>query len=264
MAYHQWLLDRNKIELFNLWEEYRNHATEIIETLELDALDDLVLQGFQTIKFGTELYREFAETMGLDPDSTPITLPNVEEAIRYVAAEGHGAEHQSHLDRLLGIMSRAAKADYLEPLNHYKLINEDEPNAELRVHLPSTFDKIRKYAREHDLENSSLLSNVNDYKARISDAADDPTSYITTHSQNTPPINRCVGIHINDAAELIEDFEPEAFGLESESTETHDSVEPTPIKDLHKTKKGYVTVTGTIQEVEYPASDDAPGLKERS
>ena len=224
----------------------------------------MVIQGFQTIKFGTTLYRAFASEMGVDVDTLAVTTERVKQSIRYVAGSGTGAEHSSHLDRLLGLLTRAASAGYLTDGEHYTTINAGESHAELAIHLSTAFDKVRKYAREHDIRGDDLLSSANDYKARIKDASDDPESYVTTHSQKSPPLNRCVRIHIGDATELVDGFEPEAFGVtgaQEQDATPNSRFDPVSLLDVATDPTGYPTVEGEIKAIDYPAGEDSPSVK---
>jgi len=266
LSYYRWVLRQDKAELHDLWQDCRSTVIDLLEDHGHTGLDDMVIQGFQTIKFGCALYRDFASTMGLDPETTPVTADNINAAIAYVAAGGTGADHVSHLDRLLAIATRAARASYLVDGDHFKVVHPGEPNAELRVHLPTAFDKIRKYAREHDVRGNDLLGSAQDYKARIKDAADDPEHYVTTHSQKTPPLNRCVGIHMGDAADVVDGFEPEAFGLDRHAgdadreAEQDSRFDTTPLLDVANDPTGYPTVKGELATVEFPENDDAPAV----
>ena len=261
-AYYRWVLQQSPSELREMWEGCRERILELLGEGHT-GLDDMVIQGFQTIKFGTTLFRAFASDMGLEPDSTPVTTDNVNRSIQYVAQSGTGAIHTSHLDRLLGIITRAASSGYLVNGDHYKVVNAGKPNAELAIHLPTAFDKVRKYARDHDVRSDDLLSTAGDYKARISDAADDPDSYVVTASQNTPPLNRCVRIRISDASELVDAFEPEAFGVDSAENETqqNDRFNPVSIHEVANDPTGYPTVKGDLTVLDYPDGENAPSIK---
>jgi len=264
LAYYQWVLEQDESELKSLWEECREAVLSLLEADGHTGLDDMVIQGFQTVKFGATLYRAFADSVDIDPDDTPVTAPNIDNAIRYVAESGTGAAHTSHLDRLLGLMTRAASSGYLTDGEHYTLVNNGQPNAELAIHLPTAFDKVRKYARDHDVRSDDLLSSAGDYKARIKDAADDPESYVTTHSQKSPPLNRCVRIHAGDAAELVDGFEPGPFGVDrdSDGDKTHsDRFNPVSIHDVADDPTGYPTVRGEIKTIDCPEGDDSPAVK---
>ena len=262
IAYYRWLLQRSASELKDLWEASRGEVLELLGEGHT-GLDDMVIQGFQTIKFGTTLYRAFASDIGVDPDTTPVTTENVNQSIQYVAQNGTGSIHTSHLDRLLGVITRAASGGYLVNGDHYKIVNAGKPNAELAIHLPTAFDKVRKYARDHDVRSDDLLSSAGDYKARISDAADDPDNYVVTASQNTPPLNRCVRISISDADELVDAFEPEAFGVESAESEPkhNDRFNPVSIHDVADDPTGYPTVKGDLTVLDYPDGENTPSVK---
>ena len=262
IAYYRWVIEQEESELKDLWEQCRGAVLDLMDSEGHAGLDDMVIQGFQTVKFGSVLYRAFCDSVGLDPDTTPVNGENVDQAIRYVADSGTGAEHTSHLDRLLGLMTRAASAGYLTEGEHYTIVNAGEPNAELAIHLPTAFDKVRKYARDHDVRSDDLLSSAGDYKARIEDAADDPESYVTAKSQNTPPLNRCVRVHIGDTAELVDAFEAEAFGAGGESNGLNsDRLNPVSIHDVATDPTGYPTVEGEIKAVDYPEGENSPAVK---
>lgn len=260
LAYYQWILNQDTDELHTIWQDCRQTVLEILEREGHTSLDDLVIQGFQTIKFGCTLYRAFADAMGLEADATPVTTDAIEQAIQYVAEGGTGAEHTSHLDRLLGLVTRAAKDGYLIEGEHYTVVKKSEPTAELRIHLSSAFDKVRKYARDHDVRGDDLLSSAKDYKDRIKDAADNPESYVTTHSKNTPPLNRCIGINISDATELVDAFEPEPFGVDKEDDSISSRFNPTELRNVSP-ESNYPTVKGEIKAIDYPEGEDSPAVK---
>ena len=86
----------------------------------------------------------------------------------------------------MGLLGRAAAADYVEPGKHYTVIeNGMNDTRELRIRLSTAFDQVRRYARDHDVRGEDLLDSVNDYRARIRDNAEDPNGYVTTTSQPT-------------------------------------------------------------------------------
>jgi len=218
LAFYQWLLERDTDSLQGLWRNSRDRVVEILDGRDLDAdvLDDMVVQGFQTVRFGCALYRMFATEMGVNTEATAVTPSAVEDAIVYVAEEGGGADHVSHLDRFIGLLGRAAAADYVERGEHYNVIENGINDArELRIHLPTAFDHVRRYARDHDVRGEDLLDSVNDYRARIRDNAEDPDGYVTTTSQptwlNNSTQTRCVGIEIERADATVDEFEVGMF-----------------------------------------------------
>ncbi|MFC7230500.1 hypothetical protein ACFQMM_02335 [Saliphagus sp. GCM10025308] len=255
LAYYTWLLEQDTDELRDLWRESRERVTELLDGREVDAdvLDDMVAQGFQTVRFGCTIYRVFAADLGVDPDTTPVTPAAVDDAILYVAGEGGGADHVSHLDRFVGLLGRAASADYLALGEHYTVVDDGvNGTRELRVKLPTAFDQVRRYARDHDVQGEDLLDTVNDYRARLRDNADRLDGYVTTTSQNTrlneSTQTRCIGIDVAIADETVDEFELGMFiddDGDSPARRDRDCDYPT-IDDL---RPGYVTFEATIESV---------------
>lgn len=133
---------------------------------------------------------------------------DLNEALRYVAdVEGDGRE--THIDQFTTLVQRAAVADYLEKGKHYGVVRVGKPGEELRVNVNRAFDIVSKYVRDHDL-NEDLLGSARDYKDRYSEAVEQAT-YVTTTSQGTPGIGRCVGIHTGRAEDELAEFDRTVF-----------------------------------------------------
>lgn len=255
LAFYTWLLKQETDELRDLWRESRERVIELLDGQEFDAdvLDDMVVQGFQTVRFGCTIFRAFAADHGVNPDATPVTPTTIDDAILYVAGEGSGADHVSHLDRFVGLLGRAASADYLEPGEHYTVIDDGvNGTRELRVKLPTAFDQVRRYARDHDVQGEDLLDSVNDYRARIRDNAERADGYVTTTSQNTrlneTTQTRCIGIDVTIADATIDEFELGMFIDDAGNDSTRQDREqssPT-IDDL---RPGYATFEATIKSI---------------
>ena len=218
LAFYQWLLERDTDNLRELWRNSRDRVVEVLDGRDLgaDVLDDMVIQGFQTVWFGCALYRKFATEIGVNTDATAVTPSAVEDAIVYVAEEGGGADHVSHLDRFMCLLGRTAAAGYVEPGEHYTVIeNGMNDTRELRIRLSTAFDQVRRYARDHDVRGEDLLDSANDYRARIRDNAEDPDGYVTTTSQptwfNDSTQTRCVGIEIERADATVDKFDVGMF-----------------------------------------------------
>lgn len=227
LAFYTWLLDQDTDDLRELWRESRESAVDVLDRRDLDAdvLDDMVVQGFQTIRFGCTLFRAFADEFDVDPDATTVTTDAVADAIAYVAGEGGGADHVSHLDRFVGLLGRAAAAGYVEPGEHYTTVDRgvnDTP--ELRVKLDTAFDQVRRYARDHDVRGEDLLDSVNDYRGRIRDNFENHDGYMTTTSVTTQvgdTVTRCVGIDVERADATIDNFELGMFTGDGEDQDVH-------------------------------------------
>lgn len=257
LAFYTWLLEQDTDGFRELWRESRKRVIELLDGREFDAggLDDMVIQGLQTVQFGCTIYRAFAADFGVDPDATLVTPDTVDGAIQYVAGEGGGADHVSHLDRFVGLLGRAASAGYLEPGEHYTIVDDGvNGTRELRVKLPTAFDQVRRYARDHDVQGEDLLDSVNDYRARLRDNADHPDGYVTTTSQNTrfnQTQTRCIGIDIEIADATVNEFELGMFidDVDGGPTRRDRKCNHSTIDDLGP---GYVTFEATVESVVDP------------
>lgn len=231
LLFYQWLLQQDQDELKALWQDCREKTIANLsqQNLNLASLDDLVLQGFQTVRFGCNLYRNFAEHLGIDPDTTLVTETAIDEAIKYIASEGGGSNHTSHLDKFLELCCRAATADYLTEGEHYRImVANGEGRPELRLTLNTAFDQVRRYARDHDVRGEDLLDTGDDYRARIRDNEQKDDGYITTTSKVTrleKSRRRCIGIDIPCASDQVSGFEIQAF---TDANDIIDSTEFTP------------------------------------
>jgi hypothetical protein len=251
LAFYQWLLGESRDDLRELW---RFAKEDVLDTLDgrgfsAETFDSLVIQGFQTIKFGCLLYRAFAREYGVDPEMTGVTTGAVDDAIEYVASEGGGAEHVSHLDRFVELLGRAAAADYLEDGEHYTFVDDGvNGSSELRVKLPTAFDQVRRYARDHDVRGEDLLDNLNDYRARLRDNAETDRGYVTATSVTTrlsdSTLTRCVAFDTDAATAEIEEFEVSMFGGDSREAADIDAEEP----GLSGLNPGRHTVEVTVAE----------------
>jgi hypothetical protein len=228
-------------------------------------LGDMEIQALQTVAFGFERMLAFAEEVGADMSELP-TREDLEAALRLVAdVDGDGRQPQEH--QFLSLVSRAAAADYLESDTDYRVVHEGKPNEDLRVNVTRAFDKVSKFARDHAL-NEDLLQSAADYKDRFGQLEEEDT-FVTTTSQPTPPINRCVGVDMSRAVEDVVGFARESF-IETVSLDEGedagsdgsdgdgDGDGPTPVKELdpEETDTGYATVT--VRATAWNDGDDAP------
>lgn len=258
LAYYQWLLDQDADELRTMWVESRERATEVLDGRghETDVLDDLVVQGFQTVLFGCTLYREFAHALDVDPETTGVTPDTVAGALVYVAGEGGGADHISHLDRFLSLLARATSAGYVERGEHFTVVDSGvNGTPELRLKLSTAFDQVRRYARDHDVRGEDLLDNANDYQARIRDDAESRDGYVTTTSQptwlNSSKQARCVGFDVSRLEDHLDDVEIGVFTGDgrSEDADADCGADDDTTPDVADLSNGYVTFEATVEAV---------------
>lgn len=248
LLFYQWLLKQNQPDLKELWREcHKRTVTHLKQQgIAIESFDNIVIQGFQTVRFGCNLYRNFAEYLDVDPDTTAVTEKAVDEAIKYIASEGDGSEHTSHLDKFLELCCRAAAADYLEEGEHYRIMQpEARRQPELRLKLSTAIDQVRRYARDHDVQGEDLLETVEDYRARIRDNEKRDDGYITERSVPTRLNSkvRCVGINIRRTSNQVSGFEIQTFSDAVAPTETEDTSAKEGNKDKDSSRKPERTIT---------------------
>lgn len=223
LAYYQWLLQQGESQLKHYWRSARDRTAATVDELGISDLDDMRFQAIQTLVYGCRLYREFASDVGVD--DAPIGDREVERAMRYILNERTSTEHVSNLDRLLELAGRAAAAGYLERGEHFEITHENEPDEELRIKLSLVYDQLRRYARDHDIQDADLLDSGGDYRSRINEAAEDGDSYVVATSKQTPGLNRCVAIGTRRAETDVDGFEMSMFRPGDETEDEQDDAD---------------------------------------
>lgn len=249
VAYYAFVAGMDDAEFEEKWFGAREYVSERLAQWDTE-LDDLEVQGLQTVTFGFRVMREFAAEVGADVSKLP-GEDELDDALRRVAdVDGKGRE--THTDEFLGLCARAASADYLEKDQHYTFVHNGE---EIRLDVNQSFDAVSKYVRDHGLS-ADLLGSARDYKQRFREADDKDDSYVSCTSQNTPPLGRCTGITAEIAEEEIEGFDRRLFGendgdggdgavVEDDSDSDGDGGGPTPLNSIDSTDD-YVTVTAEV------------------
>jgi hypothetical protein len=213
LAYYEWATSYTPEVVRKNWDDAGEWTAKRLEKLPVDEtkLDDIVVQGLQTIRFGCDAFGGFASKFGVDRADVGVTNKAIKRAIEYVAIENGETDRTSYLDRFLKLVTRAADADYLKSGEHYKLMNGGD---ELRLHLDRAFDKVNQYVKEHGLE-EELLTSSGDYKDRLSVQFEREDGYVIKKSQPTKLSDgrrRCWGLNIQQLNGEVEGFEPAAFG----------------------------------------------------
>lgn len=255
-AYYSYITRLSDDTIEDMWHRAREYVSKLLAEWETD-LGDLEIQGLQTVRFGYDLLRDFAEEMGANLSLLP-SEEDLDDAIRYIA-DVDGAGRESNIDQFLDLVQRATVAGYLEDGTHWKLVREGKGDEELRININRSFDEISRYIRDHDLR-EDLLGSSKDYKDRFAEKVDQEESYVACTSQNTHPINRCTGIHTGKAIESLESFERELFtkspsehadaGIVDEDEDVED-IDAKPIKALNPNRgTGYVSVTVEVKNWE--------------
>jgi len=195
LGYYRFVTGLNKAEVKEEWYAALEYAHRFLENLGVvEEMDDLEIQGLQTVVFGYNIYRKFAESVGADLSELP-TEEELDKSLEFVVERiGVDGKRKSHTDRFIELFGRAAVQEYVERGRHYEIVREGTPREEMRINLPRTFDQLSKYANDHGIENQDLLNSHSDYRDRFSELADTPGSLITCVQQNTPSVSKCTGI----------------------------------------------------------------------
>ncbi|MCU4971848.1 hypothetical protein OB955_03735 [Halobacteria archaeon AArc-m2/3/4] len=256
VKYYQHVAEMSADEFEQAWFGAREYVSAKLVEWDTE-LDDLEVQGLQTVAFGFRVMREFADEMGADLSELP-GEDDLEAALKYIAdVEGDGRE--THIDQFTMLVQRAAVGEYLEKGTHYDVVREGKPGEELRVNVNRAFDAVSKYLRDHDLS-EDLLGNAKDYNDRFGEAEEQDT-YVATTSQGTPGVGRAVGIHTGRAEDEIGSFNRAVFVDDGDGDDGYDAVNddsdpdgPTPLIDLG-TDADYAHITAKV--VEWGATPDA-------
>ena len=211
LAYLRYVTSLDSDEIEDRWLRARERVYELRQSWDGEHdLDDMEVQGLQTVVFGWGVYREFAEAHGVDVDELPGT-DDLDAALQHVANEAApSGSRKSHMDRFVELMSRAAAADYLHEGEHYTHVHEGKRDEELRINLSQTFDAVSKYCRDHDLDGEDLLNSSSDYRKRFKNATEQGDSYVRCYRKPTAGVGRAVGIQTVVAMQELE-YRPHAF-----------------------------------------------------
>ena len=262
LAYYSWIAGMSDDEFRAAWREAKRYAVErVSEWGSDDELSDMELQGLQTVVFGFQQMRDFAEHVGADVDALP-GWDELDAALQHIAPVGSDAR-EPHTDRYARQIALAALDEYLDEGKHYKVVKAGKSGEQLRVNLNRAHDKVLRYIREHGAD-VDVLSAVDDYKTRFKEQYDRGDGYVVNWSQNTPPIGRCIGIDMRIADEEIAGFERSVFvdGADSEDGESAsndndsdgDGSGPTPVNALDEKDGDYVDVT--VEVVDWDVTPD--------
>ncbi|MFC6823486.1 hypothetical protein ACFQEV_00480, partial [Halopelagius fulvigenes] len=214
LAYYRFVTGFDENRLRRLWYDSLEHAHARADALGVvDELDDLEMQGLQTVVFGFTLYHEFAEHVGADTESLP-TEEDLNDALEYVVERiGPAGKRKSHTDRFIELFERAVVAGYLEQGQHYEIVHECTPREQVRINLPRSFDAISKYAKDHDIRSEDLLNAHSDYRDRFRELAEQPGSFVKCTDQYTAGVSQCTGISTLGAMNDLEGFDRASLGV---------------------------------------------------
>jgi hypothetical protein len=171
--------------------------------------------------------------MGADADALP-GEDQLRDAVEHVAMNiGPDGRRRQHIDDFTELLARAAAADYLEEGQHYKLVSTRKYDAEtsLAWHMPSSFDAVKRYMRDYNVESEYSMLGRGDYVDNYADRADEAGSYPLATSHKVKGLDagsKTVLIDVDRAEECL----GTAFSLRSFTDgETEEEVSESSIED---------------------------------
>lgn len=248
LAFYRFALSKGPDELRAAWHEARSTTRDHLQSLGVADLDGSEFQGLQTIVFGVDVYRAFAEAYGVDHAALPDGAA-VQRALAHVVSNiGPEGRRREHIDEFVELMAQAAAAGYLEEGVHHRVYEPQMADEEaLAFHMPTTFDSVKKYAREYNVEDEYSLLGKNDYLDSFRDKADQGGSYPLSVNHRVRGIengSKAVVIDPYRAASILRGgFNLSAFTAERSPDDTTDA---TAIEAVSADGNPYTTVTAEV------------------
>lgn len=262
LAYYRYILGQDETRLRELWIDARERVSEILTELQIGSVDNTERQGIQTVIFGASVYREFAESMGADADALP-TEADLKDAVDHITDNiGYGGQRREHTDEFVEQMAQAAAEEYLEEGKHYRVVDSQKFGKDvLAVHMPTTYNAVKKFTREYNLEGEITALGRSDYNDSFGNKANTEGSYVLATNKKVRGLesgSKAVFIDPDRAAEKLgEAFLPTAFGLGADESDDGVEERPTPVQNL---SAGYQTITAKVKTKDTDTPEGAPPL----
>lgn len=262
LAYYRFILGLTERQLRDLWIDAREKVSDILTELQIGSVDNTERQGLQTVVFGTSVYREFAEEVGADAEALP-TDAELREAIAHVTDNiGYGGQRREHTDEFVEQMAQAAAEEYLSEGKHYRVVDSKKYGKEvLAVHMPTTYNAVKKFTREYNLEGEITALGRSDYTDSFGNKANTDGSYVLATNKKVRGLesgSKAVFIDPDRAADKLgEAFLLSAFGLGVDEGDEDVEERPVPIQNL---TPGYETITAKVAGVSDDTPEGAPDL----
>lgn len=265
LAFYQHILAKDPETLREGWRAARERTQKHLRALNVPDLDGSEFQGLQTIVFGVGVFREFATAFDVPEESLP-SDEDVRRALDHVVSNiGPGGRRREHIDEFVELMAQAASAGYLEEDVHHRVFEPQMNDGEsaLAFHMPTTFNSVKKYAREYNVEDEHSLLSKNDYIDSFRDKSEGAESYPLAVNHRVRGIEngaKAVVIDPERAAAILPDgFNLGAFSdaiaAEQEDEVDVDDPDVTPLGHLEQ--GSLVTITAELKQTYTPDSTKA-------
>ena len=142
------------------------------------------------------------ETTGFSSDSV-ITVAGL-------AHQMGESNRTSHLEEFLALVNDVAREGELDLDEDYTIVNAGQEGEQLLLKLRPVHQKVTAYVNQNGLSGYDLLNDPNDYRSRLSDAAENGTLVVDTSKYNRA-INRAIALDMDTLEETIDDFDSTHF-----------------------------------------------------
>jgi hypothetical protein len=259
LAYYRYVLDVGPETLREWWDAAEKRAKQLRDRLGYTSIEDnsSEMQGLQTVVFGYRLFREFATAHGADESELP-GQEYVEDAVAHLAENiGAGGRRREHIDEFTELVAQAATDAYLEEGVNYRTLSSQKFGKEvLAFHMPSTFNQVKRYVREYNLEEEYSLLSKNDYVDSYADKVEAPKAYPLATSKRVRGLeagSKAVFIDPDLATETLgQAFPLKAFFDDEDGEAVGDA--PEEIQAVAAGAKG-TTLEGRVETVDTPPAD---------
>ena len=254
LAYYRHILGYTPEEAIQMWKDAREETADILQELDIGGLDDSEFRGLQTVTFGVQMHRRFAEEMDVAEETIP-ERGDLKRALSHAAGNiGPDGQRREHIDEFTELLTQAASAGYLEEDVHYRVVDSAKwETTALAFHMPTTFSVVKKYVREFNLEDDYSIIGKNDYLDNFRDKAEEASGYpldVNRKIRGLENGTKAVYIDTELAAEHLRDgFNLRAFTSTDEEDEESADIGLTTLANLDVGRPGTITATiGTVLE----------------
>ncbi|POG57247.1 bifunctional DNA primase/polymerase [Haloferax marisrubri] len=215
-AYYRFILGLSADELHEAWKASRQEAAEILSSRGL-TFQNTEFQAAQTVLFGIQVFRSFAESVGADMSALP-TREEIGDAFEHYASNiGKDGKRMGYDDGFLELFAQAASNGYLERDVDFRFMDSQKFGSEvLAFHMPTANAAVRRYVRDYNLDDEYTLVGKNDYLSAFRDKSERSSSHIKAVN-HTARLDggrtKCVVIDPHRTGEVLgSGFDLRAFG----------------------------------------------------
>jgi hypothetical protein len=181
------------------WQKAKSSVKDILYSRDIQ-IKDLELNTVVQIWGGLAIYQKISKEYDADID---LTRERKKEAILEVAEKKGDQNRVSHFDEFIKLLYKLKDKNKLDEYDDYKI---DDDEFKIKIKIDNCQHKIKKYLRDHGIEDEYDILNSRDYKRR---ANNQDIGYVIERSYDRS-LNRCTVLDREKILnELIYDGEQE-------------------------------------------------------